>query len=88
MVATDLVNTLSLPNRLFVHTTNLGKVQKPAEGIYNQLWAVSAREEAVQPGAFYEPEGYLSPLQSKYSKDPELAKKLWEWTDAELAKWM
>lgn len=56
--------------------------------MYNHLWAVSASRGTIKPGAFYEPVGKLSKIDTASSKDPELGPNLWDWTDKELQKWM
>lgn len=52
------------------------------EGAKNQLWLSFSRE--VKNGAYYEPIGKLG-KESSLSRDTTLAKKLWEWTEKELA---
>lgn len=100
VVATGSVAAFGLADRLLVYVANLGRVKKPEEGAWNLLWAVGVAVEgggdrvgdgvgdavgdAVQGGGFYEPVGALSALQSKASRDPALAGRLWEWTLAEL----
>ncbi|KAJ9628200.1 hypothetical protein H2204_009460 [Knufia peltigerae] len=51
------------------------------EGAKNQLWAATARN--VSSGQYYEPVG-IGGKQGAVAKDPELARKLWEWTEKEL----
>ncbi|KAH7234636.1 uncharacterized protein BKA55DRAFT_543822 [Fusarium redolens] len=52
------------------------------EGAKSQLWAATAK--GVQNGEYYVPVG-LSGNGSQLSKDKVLAKKLWDWTEKELA---
>lgn len=57
------------------------------DGARNQLWAgVGAKREELVDGEFYVPVGKVGP-QTKYSKDDELAGRLWEWTEKELEGW-
>lgn len=52
------------------------------EGAKTQLWLSFSND--VRNGAYYEPIGKLG-KQSNLSRDTILAKKLWEWTEKELA---
>ncbi|KAF2798902.1 NAD(P)-binding protein [Melanomma pulvis-pyrius CBS 109.77] len=54
-------------------------------GSLNTTWAATVDKAALKNGAFYMPVGTLSGGSSK-AKDAGLAKKLWEWTEAELLK--
>lgn len=88
VVSTGLVTNLGIADKALVYVTNIGRVIKPEEGVRNQLWAVAAKRDFIKSGAFYEPVGLLSTKKNKFTEDAELAKKLWEWTDEELEKWM
>lgn len=52
------------------------------KGVLNQLWA--ATDTGVRSGEYYVPVGDKS-RDSEMSKDMELAEKLWNWTEDELA---
>ena len=55
-----------------------------ATGALNQLWATTAKKAEVRSGAYYKPiasESRGSPL----AQNVDLAKQLWDWTEAELA---
>jgi NAD(P)-dependent dehydrogenase (short-subunit alcohol dehydrogenase family) len=58
-------------------------VQSVAQGALNQLWA--ATSDDVENGAYYNPIGSKS-KGSSYAQDGELARKLWDWTEADMAK--
>jgi NAD(P)-dependent dehydrogenase (short-subunit alcohol dehydrogenase family) len=58
-------------------------VQSVEQGALNQLWAATSGE--VENGAYYNPIGSKS-RGSSYAQDGELARKLWVWTEADLAK--
>lgn len=88
VVETGLVTDLGLMDRALVYIPNIGKVKTQEEGTHNLLWAISAPRDSIKPGAFYEPVGDLSRMETKASKDPELGDKLWNWTEMELEKWM
>lgn len=55
-------------------------------GALNQTWAATVGKEKLQNGGFYKPVGVLA-QGSTYGRDMGLAKKLWEWTEAELEKY-
>lgn len=91
IVDTELVTSQGVVQRsvicLFAKILQ-GGVFSPDQAAASELWCgFGPRAEIVQ-GAFYEPFGKLSTASSQYSKDKELAKKLWEWTDTELEKWI
>ena len=88
VVATGLITDLGLADRALIFIPNIGKVKTPEEGTHNLLWAVGAKKESIKGGAFYEPVGLLSPMETKPSKDPKLGTKLWDWTETELEKWI
>lgn len=52
------------------------------EGAKTQLWLSVSK--TVENGRYYEPVGKLN-ADGKYSKDDDLARKLWGWTERELA---
>jgi retinol dehydrogenase 12 len=53
------------------------------EGALTQIWAASWKREDVKNGSYYNPVGKLNAGSGK-SRDIELAKKLWDWTEQEL----
>ena len=87
-VSTGMINNLGWVFRVLIYISSWFNVQTPEEGALNQLWAASVRREDVYPGSFYEPVAYLSPLKTQHSEDPELQRRLWEWTEAELEQWL
>jgi NAD(P)-dependent dehydrogenase (short-subunit alcohol dehydrogenase family) len=87
VVSTGLVTDLGLADRALIYIPNIGKVKTPEEGTHNLLWAIGAPQKDIKRGVFYEPVGRLSTMESKPSKDPELGKKLWDWTETELRPW-
>ncbi|KFY18952.1 hypothetical protein V493_08234 [Pseudogymnoascus sp. VKM F-4281 (FW-2241)] len=88
VVGTSLVTDLGLFDRALVYVSQLGKIKTPEQGSHNHLWALSAPRGSIKAGAFYEPVGKLSTFENASSKDPEMAGKLWEWTERELDRWM
>ncbi|KAK4234215.1 short-chain dehydrogenase TIC 32, chloroplastic [Achaetomium macrosporum] len=87
VVSTGLVTDLGLADKALVYLPSIGKVKTPEEGTHNLLWAVGVSRKEIKRGAFYEPVGRLSTMETKASKDPELGKKLWDWTETELRPW-
>lgn len=53
-------------------------------GALNQLWAAREKRELVTNGAYYVPVGAQASTQ--YATDADLGKKLWEWTEAQIAE--
>lgn len=87
VVETGLVGRLGWANKLFVYATTLGRLTRPEEGAYNQLWAAAGDRSQIINGAFYEPVGRLSKSHDKASKSEELAAELWDWTEKQLAQY-
>lgn len=90
VVATDLVRNLNSVKKAFVYTTVWAtgeKIIPPEEGAHNQLWsAAGAQKSEIVNGAFYMPIGVESNHSlDSVAKDPELAQKLWKWTEDALA---
>lgn len=71
-----LMNVLTVINR-----TSWTPVE---EGAYNQTWAATVPKGELVNGAYYEPIGVQGKLATAQSRDEELARKLWEWTQEEL----
>ena len=86
VVETDLVGNLGFGQKMFIYAWNLGRLLKPAEGAYNQLWAATGPKDKIVNGAFYEPVGTLSSKLDKTAKSEQLARELWEWTEKALAE--
>lgn len=86
VVATDLVNTLGVRDKLMVYAGNGWKLNTEDEGVLNQLWAAVAAEKAdLVNGAFYMPVGILAQDRlDKTGASQELAGELWNWTDQAL----
>lgn len=90
VVATDLVKNLNPVKKAFVYAANWATgttLMSPEEGAYNQLWsAAGADKSKLVNGALYMPIGVESNhLLDGVAKDPELARKLWQWTEDTLA---
>lgn len=83
VIFTGLVDTLSMLNYLFVYITSLPIRITIDQGVKSQLWAAVHDEKEVVNGGFYVPVGVPGRHDAK-SRSPELARKLWEWTENEL----
>ena len=87
VVATDLVNTLGVRDKLMVYAGNGWKLNTENEGVLNQLWAATAANKAkLVNGAFYMPVGILAQEKlDKTAMSQKLARELWDWTDQALS---
>lgn len=55
-------------------------------GAKNQLWAATAPKDKVRESHYWTPVGVKSGGSSWYAQKQDLAKELWEWTEAECDK--
>ena len=86
-VKTDLFNSYSETNVLVRYAENvLSSIicKDVPSGAKNQLWAATAKD--VVSGAYYVPVGQKN-AGSKYAGDPELARRLWDWSEKEVGKY-
>ncbi|TGJ85131.1 hypothetical protein E0Z10_g3640 [Xylaria hypoxylon] len=91
IVGTELVSKQNAFHRTTIWLSakfTQGSIFTPEEAPASQLWCACGPRSEIKQGAFYEPVGVLSKTTTKYTKDDVLAKKLWEWTEAELKKWV
>ncbi|CAK7200946.1 hypothetical protein SEUCBS139899_003646 [Sporothrix eucalyptigena] len=92
VVETGLVTNLGYMRKKFVYVANTimgaDPIVAPEQGCYNQVWAAAAAKKSeLVNGALYYPVGKLSNSDlDKVAQDPELAIKLWDYTNDELAK--
>ncbi|KAF4212153.1 hypothetical protein CNMCM6805_002126 [Aspergillus fumigatiaffinis] len=54
-------------------------------GALNQLWAAGVKRELLTNGAYYIPIGNHA-KNNKYATDADMAKRLWEWTEAQISE--
>jgi hypothetical protein len=54
-------------------------------GALNQLWAAGIKRELLTNGAYYIPIGNHA-KNNKYATDADMAKRLWEWTEAQISE--
>lgn len=85
VIKTGLISTLSTFNYYFTELTTLGMQVTVQEGIKNHLWAASVDKSDIASGEFYVPVGKPG-SHTKASKDEQLAKKLYDWTEKALDK--
>ncbi|CAJ2508498.1 Uu.00g135240.m01.CDS01 [Anthostomella pinea] len=83
-VKTGLVDNLSFANRMIVYVTNPQGLMTPEQGACNMLWASTTRKENLKPGQFYTPVGQAASLMRE-GENMELARRLWEWSEKEIA---
>lgn len=87
VVHTDLMGPYQKSNALVRYTTAIvGPLfwKSVSQGAKNQLWAATTKADELENGAYYTPVGCKS-VGSAYSQDPDLAERLDEWTNKELA---
>ncbi|KAB5532527.1 hypothetical protein GE09DRAFT_1251234 [Coniochaeta sp. 2T2.1] len=89
VVQTDLVNTLTWPRKYFTYGANWVQgitLMKPEQGCRSQIWVATAKRSEMVNGGFYTPVGVLrNDMLDEDAKNPEVAKKLWEWTNEVVA---
>ncbi|KAG6353407.1 hypothetical protein INS49_005588 [Diaporthe citri] len=91
IVATDLVSGQGAAHRAVIWLSAMlgqGGLPPPGEAVATQLWCAAAPRGGIRNGGFYEPPGCLSGVSTRYTEDEDLARRLWEWTDRELEKWL
>jgi NAD(P)-dependent dehydrogenase (short-subunit alcohol dehydrogenase family) len=93
VIITDLYATFSssallkFGTRLYASMTPVlpGHYKDTKGGALNQTWAATVDKGKLENGEYYHPIG-AKMNGSAPSRDLELARKLWEWTEGELAK--
>ncbi|KAI1744487.1 retinol dehydrogenase 11 [Xylaria scruposa] len=91
IVDTELVASQGAVQRglIWLFATVLqGGLLSPEQAAASELWCGFGPRDKIVQGGFYEPVGKLSKASTQHSKDEDLARKLWEWTDKELEKWV
>ncbi|KAI0912816.1 oxidoreductase, partial [Ustulina deusta] len=91
IVSTELVSKQNAFHRTTIWLSAKfaqGRIYSPKEAPASQLWCAVGPRSEIKQGGFYEPVGVLSKITTNYTKDEELAKRLWDWTEAELKKWV
>lgn len=79
----DHTKKMDLISNLGVHL--ISPIARDARtGAMNQLWTAGAKRELLTNGAYYLPIGIRG--SSKYADDVDMGRKLWEWTEAQIAE--
>jgi NAD(P)-dependent dehydrogenase (short-subunit alcohol dehydrogenase family) len=90
VVETELVTKLTPVRKGFVYLANWVQgigLMKPEQGCLSQIWVATAGRGEIVNGGFYTPVGVLrDDMLDKDARDPELAKRLWDWTEEVLSK--
>ncbi|OTA30101.1 hypothetical protein BTJ68_09293 [Hortaea werneckii EXF-2000] len=73
VVATDLVRTLGLADRLLVHATST--VMSPENSCNNSMWGATASRHSVDNGDYYSPIAEPG-KQTRWTKDGDLGEAL------------
>ncbi|CAD6564188.1 MAG: hypothetical protein CYPHOPRED_003210 [Cyphobasidiales sp. Tagirdzhanova-0007] len=82
-VATALIASQTLAMRIIIRLTNPMGYLSPEQGAHSQLWAATTQLKNLTNGAYYEPVGEKG-RETKHTKDKQLAKKLFDYTELEL----
>ncbi|KAJ5118462.1 hypothetical protein N7448_010169 [Penicillium atrosanguineum] len=88
IILTDLYNSMSGSSAFHaLGSKAIGMIGTSVpDGARNQLWAaVGANKEDLVNGAYYVPVGNLK-QHNCYAQSKDMGKRLWEWTEGELAK--
>ncbi|KAI7189129.1 hypothetical protein KC316_g1710 [Hortaea werneckii] len=85
VVGTDLVKTLGLADRLLVYATST--VMSTEDGCKISLWGATVPRQSIENGAYYSLTAEPG-KQTRWTKDGDLAEKLWKWTEAALQPYM
>jgi hypothetical protein len=62
-----------------------GHYRSPVGGALNTTWCATVDKKELENGAYYKPVGSQD-KGSGFAADEGLSKKLWEWTESELAR--
>ncbi|KAK3331312.1 hypothetical protein B0H66DRAFT_95122 [Apodospora peruviana] len=87
-ILTGLFRRLQKDNLLFKYTAPITPFfcTTVENGVKNHLWVSTAPAADVVSGTYYEPVG-ITGKESALARDEKLSGRLWEWTEAELARW-
>lgn len=84
-IKTELHAHENFLDRKIVSLASGGNWISVEEGPYTQTWAATTERKNLENGVYYEPVGIKVEPATACGKDKALAKKLYEWTDEELA---
>ncbi|KAI0157354.1 retinol dehydrogenase 14 [Xylariaceae sp. FL1272] len=86
-VKTELHNGNSMTDWAILMAFTKNNWTPVEEGSYNQTWAATTAKENLENGGYYEPVGVKVTPGTSQANDRNLSRKLFEWTEKELAKW-
>jgi NAD(P)-dependent dehydrogenase (short-subunit alcohol dehydrogenase family) len=91
LVSTPMNTEMNGASKLFVNVTSRmsgTKWLEPHQGVLSQLWcAAGAKKGQLRNGGFYKPVGVdFTDKATVETRDPELAGRLWDWTEKVLSK--
>ncbi|RAK74716.1 putative short-chain dehydrogenase/reductase family protein [Aspergillus fijiensis CBS 313.89] len=88
VVASDLYEHTMQRNPVFnlgLKAIKSGFCRSLRTGALNQLWAAGAKRETLVNGAYYVPIG-VHASGNPYAKDVKMGRRLWEWTEQQIAE--
>ncbi len=83
IIRTALISNLRTWSKVFVYVTSVGRLLDPYQGAYNLTWCATTKRENLEGGCYYKPVGNKTKV-ARDGANPELGKKLWEWTEKEM----
>ncbi|QDS75140.1 hypothetical protein FKW77_007757 [Venturia effusa] len=87
IIRTGLFENLGLVDRIMLSVKFAGQFTPVEKGAWNQCWAALAEKSEMKNGGYYAPIGKLTVPITTAGKDEGLSKKLWQWTQSELASY-
>ncbi|KAF2664138.1 retinol dehydrogenase 14 [Microthyrium microscopicum] len=84
-IRTELHSHENFMDRCLVSMVSGGNWTPVQKGPYTQTWAATTVKTNLENGAYYEPIGVKVEPTTALAKDKTLAKKLYDWTEQELA---
>lgn len=87
VIRTGLIENLGFVDRITMSLKFAGQFTPVEKGSWNQCWAAIVGKSELENGGYYAPIGKLTVPTTKAGNDAELSKKLWEWTQKELASY-
>lgn len=87
LIRTGLFDNLALVDRVTMSVKFARQFTPLTKARWNQCWAVLVEKSEIKNGRYYTPIGKLTIPRTKAGKDAQLSKKLWEWTQKELASY-
>lgn len=88
-VGTSMISNMRVCDRVMTRLMSIGKggMVEAEVGALSQVWAATVEKEKVHNGGMYDPVGVESEL-TALAKDEKLGRRLWEWTEREIERWL